>query len=66
MVDADATPLRILIHKLAAARVVFVPQGDEISLLALLPVAQPPIVELPVDRPKSKLAREIRNITALD
>ena len=60
VLDADNTPLRILMQRLAAARLVVVPEGDEVSLLALLPNKQPPIVELALDRPKSKLAEQIR------
>ena len=60
VLDADNTPLRILMQQLAAARLVVVPEGDEVSLLALLPNKQPPIVELALDRPRSKLAEQIR------
>ncbi len=60
VLDADTTPLRLLIKSLAAARLAVVPEGDELSLLALLPDRRPSLVEVALDRPKSKLAEQIR------
>ena len=60
VLDPEETPLRILIRSLAAAPLILLPEGDEFSLLALLPRPLPSVVEVPLDQRSSPLACRIK------